>query len=972
MTKVAELFEGPGEMRALMRAMDWSRTKLGPVDRWPSSLRTMVGFMLSSRFPLLLWWGPEMLQVYNDAFRPILRDKHPALGRPASEVWPEVWDFAGPIAHGVLAGGPATWNEDVQLFINAGGIAEETYFTFSYTPAPDDEGGVGGVLNIVQETTAKVHAERQIRTLHELSTHAVGARSEDEAARLVVDGLAKNALDLPFVLLFRVDDAGGAPTLLASAGLGDAGDAAAPEAWPLAAASAHEVVIDDLASRFPSLPAGPSGARPERALAMPLSRPGQARAHAVLVVGSSPHRALDERYRPLFVEVAERVTALLATARAYEDETRRAEALAELDRGKTAFFGNVSHELRTPLTLILGPLEDALARPERALRGEDLEAAHRSALRLLRLVNSLLDFARLEAGRLEVSFAPTDLAALTTDLASSFRSLIERASIALVVDCPPLRAPVYVDAAQWEKIVLNLLSNAFKFTFEGEIAVSLREQGERVTLAVRDTGTGIPAAELPRLFERFHRVEGAPGRSVEGTGIGLSLVKELVELHGGRVRVESVVGRGTTFEVELPTGAAHLPAARVVTEASRATAPGTSPLLLEAERWTGDAPERPPTDEGAPAVGVGAERATILVADDNTDMRQYLTRLLTPRWRVEAVSDGEAALERARTLAPDLVLSDVMMPRLDGVALLRELRADARTREIPVVLLSARAGEEALLEGFSKMADDYLVKPFAARELVARVQTHLEMARLRRRWSRELARANQELEAFSYSVSHDLRAPLRAIDGFSAALLQEHGAGLSLPARHHLDRVRAAAQRMGTLIDDLLGLARITKVGLRRAPVDLTALARKVLAEIEAREPAREVEWQVADGLHTVADARLVTVVLENLLGNAWKFTGKKPHARIEVGSEPDREGAAAFFVRDNGAGFDMKYVDKLFAPFQRLHAQRDFDGTGIGLATVQRIVARHDGRVWANGAEGEGATFYFTLDGEGGEVADG
>src|SRR5262249_10540688 len=278
-----------------------------------------------------------------------------------------------------------------------------------------------------------------------------------------------------------------------------------------------------------------------------------------------------------------------------------------------------------------------------------------------------------------------------------------------------------------------------------------------------------------------------------------------------------------------------------------------------------------------------------------------------------------------------------------------------------VVLLSARAGEEAVLEGLETGADDYLVKPFAARELLARVQTHLDLARLRREWARELERANQELEAFSYSVSHDLRAPLRAIDGFSKALHTEYSSHLDEQGRHYLKRVRSATQRMAQLIDDLLGLSRITRVAMSRERVDLTDLARKILGEVAAREPQRKFESVVAEDLVAQADPRLVAVLLENLMGNAWKFTSKQPLSRIEVGQQ-EREGEAVFFVRDNGAGFNMKYAKKLFTPFQRLHSQDEFEGTGIGLATVQRIVARHGGRVWAEASPGQGAAFFFTL----------
>jgi len=977
-TTASDLFVGGGEMGALMRTTDWSKTKLGPVEHWPQSLKTMLGVVLGSRFPMLLWWGPDLLHLYNDAYRPILRDKHPAsLAAPAAQVWAEVWDVAGPMAKGVQEGGPATWTEDLQLFINSGGMAEETYFTFSYSPVPGDDGRVGGLLNTVQETTATVQGERQIRMLHDLGVRTAEARSETEAYRVVMEVLSANELDLPFTLLYALDEKQECARLVGgSSWQGYEGPAnplhlpldnpTANATWPIAEVTrtGREVVVDDLSARFGPLPTGRWNARPERAILLPLNRAGQTVPRAVLVAGISPHRALDDRYHRFFRATADQVANVLANAGAYEAETKRAEKLAEIDRTKTAFFSNVSHEFRTPLTLILGPIEEAAALPGGSLQGSSLEAVHRNALRLLRLVNNLLDFARIESGRLQLSFTTTDLSALTADIAGSFRSLVQRSGVAFSVDCPPLPEPVQVDTGQWEKIVLNLLSNAFKFTLQGSIAVELRWQKTHVDLIVRDTGCGIPEQELPQMFERFHRVEGARGRSFEGTGIGLSLVQEIVRLHGGTVRVDSIEGHGSTFVVSMPTGirqttgqAAPPPGPPIVSEGRRAYALGMTPPASHPDdrapsqgsvRGTGSMTESPPSEHGR-----------VLVVDDNADMRDYLQRILSPHWHVELAEDGEMALSAAQATAPDLVLTDIMMPKMDGFSLLRALRADQRRREIPVILLSARSGEEAVIEGIDTGADDYLTKPFSARELIARVRTHLGMAQLRRSWARELERTNAELETFSYSVSHDLRAPLRTIDGFSKILIDDSSDKLNAQERHYLDRIRLAATRMDGLIDSLLGLARLNRVSLQRQLVDMTALAKGILAELVERHPARTIEARIAEGLTVDGDPRLLASLMENLLNNAWKYTARRPLTTIEVGMER-RDEKPVFFVRDNGVGFNMEHAKNLFMPFQRLH--HDFEGIGIGLTTVQRIAARHGGWVWAEGEQDRGATFYFVL----------
>jgi signal transduction histidine kinase len=370
-----------------------------------------------------------------------------------------------------------------------------------------------------------------------------------------------------------------------------------------------------------------------------------------------------------------------------------------------------------------------------------------------------------------------------------------------------------------------------------------------------------------------------------------------------------------------------------------------------------------PTEQGREQTA----RPRVLLVDDNADLRSYVQGLLSPRYDVTTAADGVEGLEAARARLPDLVLSDVMMPRLDGFGLLRELRADVWTRSVPIILLSARAGEESAVEGLGSGADDYLVKPFSARELLARVRTHIELARDRRAWAAELERINRELEAFSYSVSHDLRAPLRAIDGFSKALLLDCPEGLDDASRHYLERIRAGIERMRRLIEDLFALSRIQRSAVNLERVDLTRLAEEVARELAQREPERKVAVEIARGLSARADRHLLTIVLENLLGNAWKFTSKVCDPEISVGrADPqhgrDGQDGPAFFVRDNGAGFDMAYADKLFAPFQRLHRPGDFEGTGIGLATVQRIVSRHGGRVFASSEPNRGATFYFTL----------
>lgn len=416
----------------------------------------------------------------------------------------------------------------------------------------------------------------------------------------------------------------------------------------------------------------------------------------------------------------------------------------ELDELKTRFFANVSHEFRTPLTLMLGPLEELLARfapqgPQpAATEYEQLSLVHRNSLRLLKLVNSLLDFSRIEAGRMEAAYEATDLAAYTAELASLFRSATDKAGLRLAVSCPALPEPVYVDRQMWEKIVLNLLSNAYKHTFAGEIEVALHWREKSVELTVRDTGVGIAPDQLEHIFDRFHRVPNVRARSHEGSGIGLALVQELARLHGGEISVTSAPGVGSTFTATILAGTAHLPAEQVhPSQTAHAHPLGADFFAEEALRWElGTEHEygtvqQTGTDEST-AISSGLS-SHIVVADDNADMRGYVARLLRKQgYAVTAVRDGLAALAAVRQRRPDLVLTDIMMPGLDGIGLLNALREDRETSTIPIILLSARAGEDERIEGLKHRADDYLTKPFSARELMARVGACIETARLRK------------------------------------------------------------------------------------------------------------------------------------------------------------------------------------------------------------------------------------------------
>ena len=769
------LFEGPGDSRERFRNADWSATPLGPVESWPAELRMAVRTVLPSEVPMLLWWGPQLVQIFNDAIIPVLGDKYPgAVAQPAPECWHEVWDEVGSRVERAMAG-TATFAENELLFMQRHGYVEETYWTFSYSPIRDESGEVAGVFVATTDVTSQVLGERRLETLSRLGTVAItdSGASVIDTCRSALDALAPSRLDIPSATLFLdtrlVDPEEPHPSNWSRlASVGARPDASVSLLGPdedlllsRAAAASGSTVVSGVADRCPDLldPQRTLGDRPmDRILLAPLEVSGRDTPLGILAVGLSPYREFDTAYATFVDLVATKISGLLRDAAAMDAERRRADAFAALDAAKTRFLESISHEFRTPLTLLLGPLQSVLGEVTTltSAQRQSLESAQRAAVRLRRLVDALLEVTRAETDPSGRDQQPTDPAALTTECVDLFTDAAHRAGLDLRSRIADAAAEsTRLDPQVWAHIVLNLLSNAVKYTPAGSIDVDLDVEDDRLVLTVADTGVGIPEAELGRVFERFHRVESAGGRSQEGIGLGLSLVSDWVGTLGGTVTVSSELGRGSTFTVSVPRVLA--PAA----ESPAGTVPGDLSALYvgEAHQWDRDtAGEVGPSEQGK-------ELPRILVIEDNADMRDYLTQLLSREsWHVEAVGDSDTALDLIRSRPPHLVLSDIMLPGRDGVALLEEIRQDATTSRLPVILLTARAGVEATIGGLRTGADDYITKPFNPDELVARVRVNLELS-----WLREQLLAAQERESDQLKTALETRSTLSKAVGLMMA-----------------------------------------------------------------------------------------------------------------------------------------------------------------------------------------------------------
>ncbi|WP_370074176.1 ATP-binding protein [Nocardioides sp.] len=917
------IFACAGEMAERMAAHPWDRNVLGPPAQWPPVLRTTVSMVLRSKYPMTLTWGEQFVMLYNDAYVPVLGEKHPdALGSPLAEQFPEIWDAIGPMQRAVLQGGEATWDENLPLVLERGDGPEECFFTFSYSPVPDGD-QPGGVLAVLSMTTPEVLGARRLAILNDVG--AVSASDPKTAAAAIAAALDRHPSELPGGRVWLSE--GAAPVVAAAFGEpGPALEAPTPVVGPTILGAGRTAWR------------GLGGAhRPGHAVASPSEEQaadaGEDDTSAVLELRLPELRPLDEGHRRFLDQLSQAVAQRLEAARARELEAQRAAALSELNTAKTHFLSTMSHELRTPLTLLLGPLHDVLSGRVDVLDRAAVEQLNGQCQRLLGMVEDLLEISRSESGRLVAHPEAVDVDELTAQLVEPLLEAGERAGLRMSRTFRGA-GTCLLDVRLWENVVLNLVSNAVKYTLEGSVHVDLA-MDDRLVLTVRDTGIGIPEAQQPLVFQRFHRVRAGEGRSIEGAGVGLAIVADAVAELGGEVSLESAPGVGTTVTVRLP-----------VREAEAAPAPATAPTALRLAGVRAKALDLVPVGEPGPErrPAAGSAGPTLLVVDDNVAMRQHVASALGEVGRVLVAADGVEALEVLARGDVDLVVSDVMMPRLDGEGLVAAIRESPDRPDVPVILLSARAGSEAAISGLGRGADDYVAKPFSREELVARVRAHLELSSLRRERQRR-----RDRETMLAGVSHDMQTPLATIAN-ALELLTSLGIP-DLPPEITGTMTRSVASLRGLVAEFLDWSALSTGAPVR---VHLEDLEVPSLVADVAWPRGLELTTQVGAGAPVRADALRVRRILTNLATNAVGAGA----TRLWVGTDRDADGLHVR-VRDDGPGIPAEVLARLFQPWA---TSQDTRGSGLGLYVSRESARAMGGDLTLVDTTSAGTTFDLRL----------
>ncbi|BBD69241.1 multi-sensor hybrid histidine kinase [Nostoc commune NIES-4072] len=955
---VNSVFIEGGEIVSLMRSLDWSQTALGYVADWPQSLRSAISILLASKAQICLFWGSELITIYNDAYRPALASKHPwALGRPAHEAWSEVWNVVEPLLKGVVATGIAFWAQDHLFFLNRHGYIEETYFDVSYDPVRDESGKVGGVFCIVSETTGRVLGDRRLQTLSLLSRETAQAKTTEAACLSAIQALATNSHDIPFAMLYQVEADGRSAKLVGTTPMEETGTILSrvnltqhSDAWKIAQVyhTGEAAIVDDLTTQFGALPTGAWDKPPSAAWVVPLIAGGQKQIVGLLVLGINPYQAFEGEYRKFFDLLVGNMTIAIANARAYEEERKRLEALAELDRAKTTFFNNISHEFRTPLTLMLSPLKEMLTELDGILptkAQEKLEMVQRNGTRLLKLVNTLLDFSRIEAGRTIASYEPIDLATYTAELASIFRSAADSAGLQLIVDCPPLAEPVYVDREMWEKE--ERYRTLFESIDEGFCVIEM-------LFDENDTPNDYRFLEINPSFEKQAGLKDVQGKRIRD--LVPNHDKHWFEIYGK----VAITGEPVRFE-------------------NRAVA---------LQRWF---------DVYAFRIGQPQQRQVAVLFKDISDAYQQATqRQLAEAALRESEELKQRILDSSHDCIKVLTLDGrVLYLNKGGLHLLEidepasflnaewiDLWQGEDREKAAAAIAAAKIGNVGQFQGYCPTAKgkakwwDVIVTSVrnasgiiaqllvVSRDITKQKQAEAEREQLflREQAAREQAQtANRIKDEFLAVLSHELRSPLNPILGWSRLL--RNGTLNAAKTAIALETIERNAKLQAQLIEDLLDISRILsgKLNLEMAPVNLASTIEAAIETVRLAAEAKSIEIQrIFDPNigQILGDSARLQQVFWNLLTNAVKFSfaGGRVEIRLEC-----RDSQAQITVSDTGKGINPDFLPYVFESFRQADATttRKFGGLGLGLAIVRHLVELHGGTVQVDSAgEGQGAIF--------------
>ena len=689
--------EGGGEAGAAARAFDWSKTPLGPVESWPASLKAVVGLMLNSHHPMFLWWGPELIQIYNDAYIPSFgAGKHPsAMGQRGEDCWPEIWPIIHPQIDDVMSRARASWHEDDLVPVWRGDRIEEVYWTYGYSPVFSDARTVGGTLVVCSETTARVVAERRHRALRSLAKSTAMATTVPAVLAAAAELFEETPNDIPFALIYMNEKATGEPVLCRSVGLGAAEQVAVDAACRARLSAAGRAPIALASDEIGvSLPGRPWPEPSTGAFVAPLGDRRIAHPSGFFVLGLSPRLRFDAAYRDHLLQIVEHLGLVLARIETYRVKeaaaAEHANLLRELEaanRAKDEFLAMLGHELRNPLSPIVTAL-DLLKRRGDGSTNREQDIIERQVGHLIRLVDDLLDVSKITRGKIVLRKEPLEIAGVVAKAVEIASDVFEERRHRLSIDVPAEGLRVEGDPVRLAQVLANLLTNAARYTDAGgSVSIRAGRDGQQVVVTVKDSGIGIAPELLPRIFDLFVQGGRSTDRKEGGLGLGLALVKSLVDLHGGSAVARSDgPGSGSEFEIRLPATSA-------------------------AER-TAEAAPAPPAKSQVPA-------KRVLVVDDNEDSAELLCEML--KWvghEVAVAHDGPSALAQVDRFVPEVAVLDIGLPVMDGYELGKRLHELPRGAACRLIALSGYGQDRDRARSQAAGFEAHLVKPVDAQRLL--------------------------------------------------------------------------------------------------------------------------------------------------------------------------------------------------------------------------------------------------------------